>query len=917
MECPFCRTNIKEWNEPSKAHLIVTKNAKDDHFHTHGELNNKELMRELIDAATLEANIVNHNQKLDRKELVFHNRQRIGDVLMFTAGIRDFKNAFPNIRVNVISTASHIWDNNPYIDCTLTPTAENTIKIGPGKLTNASNRLDWHFSNAYRMSIEDALNIHIPQGESRPDIWLTEEEYNAPRVTKDSYWLIIISGEKGWGCKMYPFIRWQEFIDQNKDILFYQLGATEDRHPILKGDNVVNYVGNTQSRETGIRDLFKLFLNAEGSIGLVSFQMHLSGAFKKPCIVVAGAREPVSFTRYPGQQYLATDGCLPCAITACWHCNIDACSDLVVNNNEKIPKCVDMITPTDLTTALNRYYIGGRLKKNVVSVKPKFKNIVKVQKIFMPIAPAKEEVIKETKYGISFGGSSLTYKDWVFMSDVMKKYNVKRVLEFGSGLSTLLFNETASTVSFETEKKWADRTKAIKADLDIRLWDGKNVELNDKFDLAFVDGPAASGGGWKNREHSIRIASELTDVLIIHDASRKGELLFQDKYVKDKFNGPTRGGNGCHLWIKKAKNEMETSPKIDVIEPTEQLVQEVVSNHILLIPTVFAVSKPFERKFIKFVFNGRGEGGAERSVIWMMNKLVDMGHKVMYHTPNPQPCGTFRAIGNKTISVEDCNSLNEACDILVLYTNDWVWNFPKSEICDMFSDINASRKVFCVNYKIDKIGLIEWTKGWDSYLFLNSNLEKVLLERCPNAKTRVLAPPTDLTKFFEIKPDYSDGLRLIRHSSQGDCKYPKDFNEIIEQILKLREDVTIRLMPAPSFLNNFDSRVFSHRRNVPTVDEFLKLGNCFWYMLPRNFSEGGPKTVMESQASGLAVIADNHSGMKDRVIEKTGWLANSIEEHLNIIKNVSSKELEEYGKNAREHARKAYDPMNWINNILE
>jgi hypothetical protein len=49
------------------------------------------------------------------KRIVFHNRQAIGDILMFTAGIRDFKAEFPGIEVQVRSTALHLWDYNPHI----------------------------------------------------------------------------------------------------------------------------------------------------------------------------------------------------------------------------------------------------------------------------------------------------------------------------------------------------------------------------------------------------------------------------------------------------------------------------------------------------------------------------------------------------------------------------------------------------------------------------------------------------------------------------------------------------------------------------------------------------------------------------------------------------------------------------------
>jgi ADP-heptose:LPS heptosyltransferase len=175
---------------------------------------------------------------------------------MFTCGVRDFKKAFPDVRVNVISTASHIWDYNPYIDRSLNATEENTIKIGPGWLTNASNRIDWHMANSFRLSIEEKLGIAIPATESRGDIWLSQEEYDAPRLWEKPYWIICTSGEKGWGCKMYPSYKWQEVVDQNPDLTFVQIGTAEDNPPRLKGKNVIDHVGKTQDRNTGVRDLF-------------------------------------------------------------------------------------------------------------------------------------------------------------------------------------------------------------------------------------------------------------------------------------------------------------------------------------------------------------------------------------------------------------------------------------------------------------------------------------------------------------------------------------------------------------------------------------------------------------------------------------------------------------------------------------
>src|SRR3990167_6711768 len=120
--CAFCKDPVPPYDKPRKAHLVIAK-TNDDHIHTHGDLDKKELIKELLEDASSNLGIplMKETGKVP-KEVVFHNRQRIGDILMFTCGVRDFKRAFPQTRVNVISTCSHIWDHNPYIDRSLSPT---------------------------------------------------------------------------------------------------------------------------------------------------------------------------------------------------------------------------------------------------------------------------------------------------------------------------------------------------------------------------------------------------------------------------------------------------------------------------------------------------------------------------------------------------------------------------------------------------------------------------------------------------------------------------------------------------------------------------------------------------------------------------------------------------------------------------
>ena len=340
---------------------------------------------------------------------------------------------------------------------------------------------------------------------------------------------------------MYPTVRWQEVIDQNPEILFYQVGQKCDEHTKLVGRNVVDWIGKTEDKNTGLRDLIKLFLNAEGSMGLVSFHMHLSGALKKPSVVIAGAREPVSFTRYAGHQYIANDGCLPCATTACWHCDIKACTNPVTVDGLLMPKCVDMIKSEEVTRYLRRYYEGGRLRLDIPSEKPRGLNIVET--------PAKQVIMVDkpkSLYGMEFGGGSLTERDWEFISQTIDDNKVESVLEFGAGLSTLLFNDKLkNVVTYEDKQGWIDKLNKLKK-CNIQLWDGESISTDEQFDLAFVDGPA----GDISREQSTKIASERAKIVIVHDAGREWARKYQEKYLVGKFHGPVKGGHRCMMWSK-------------------------------------------------------------------------------------------------------------------------------------------------------------------------------------------------------------------------------------------------------------------------------------------------------------------------------------------------------------------------------
>jgi hypothetical protein len=166
------------------------------------------------------------------------------------------------------------------------------------------------------------------------------------------------------------------------------------------------------------------------------------------------------------------------------------------------------------------------------------------------------------KYQIPWGEWAICQKDWEFIRSILlTNKDVKRVIEFGSGLSSLMISEYVDVVSYETDKDWAKviRDKIIPGTnrLEVREWDGVTVSeklKHGEFDLCFVDGPKGKINGGIGREHSIRLASEVCDKIILHDGGRKEETDWQIKFLRDGFNLVSKSGNHqarCNYWIRK------------------------------------------------------------------------------------------------------------------------------------------------------------------------------------------------------------------------------------------------------------------------------------------------------------------------------------------------------------------------------
>ena len=135
-------------------------------------------------------------------------------------------------------------------------------------------------------------------------------------------------------------------------------------------------------------DVAALMYHAEGVVTPVSLLMHLAAAVEtppgaprhRPCIVIAGGREPPHFTAYPHHQYLHTVGALRCCDQGgCWRSRVlplgdgdakDAADQLCVDVVGSLPRCMHMITAADVIRRIEMYFEGGALRAETREVAP-------------------------------------------------------------------------------------------------------------------------------------------------------------------------------------------------------------------------------------------------------------------------------------------------------------------------------------------------------------------------------------------------------------------------------------------------------------------------------------------------------------------------------------------------------------------
>jgi glycosyltransferase involved in cell wall biosynthesis len=297
--------------------------------------------------------------------LIKHHRMP-GDIIAMTPLIRDLKKTYGDMIKIYIDTpqGQDVWKYNPYVEhgdqCNC------DIEVGLDYIEAAENEeRGLHISEGFRQDFIKKTSIHIIPSTMWPDIFITQSEIDDfqerfSELKPLSYWVIAPGTKKSIQVKAWPEENWINVIRQLNKIKFIQIGESKHCHTkICNRKNLISLID-----KTSLRDLFLLIYFARGTIGYISLHMHIAAAFKKPCLVISGARESMSFYKYPNHWACGTMGFFPCAVyKGCYKGKMltvkECCGENIFEDSHKIafPVCMnfDPIAVTYVISTYNKY----------------------------------------------------------------------------------------------------------------------------------------------------------------------------------------------------------------------------------------------------------------------------------------------------------------------------------------------------------------------------------------------------------------------------------------------------------------------------------------------------------------------------------------------------------------------------------
>jgi ADP-heptose:LPS heptosyltransferase len=311
------------------------------------------------------------------RKIILSNFQCPGDIVMLTAAVRDLHCCYPGEYITDVRTpCPDLWQNNPYI----VPLSERDEGVELIEchypLIHQCNQRPFHFIHGFIEYLGERLGVRILPLKFKGDIHLTEAEKIAPTPGNEAvgdrpFWLIVAGGKHDFTIKWWEHDRFQAVVEHFANrIEFVQIGEAGHHHPPLR--NVVDLRGKTT-----LRELIRLVYHAQGVLSPVTLAMHLAAAVEtrpqrppnRPCVVVAGGREPPHWEAYPFHQFLHTVGMLECCSQGgCWRSRVVPLGDgdlkdhphsLCLDVAGTLPRCMHMISAADVIRSIEGFFSNG------------------------------------------------------------------------------------------------------------------------------------------------------------------------------------------------------------------------------------------------------------------------------------------------------------------------------------------------------------------------------------------------------------------------------------------------------------------------------------------------------------------------------------------------------------------------------
>ena len=386
--------------------------------------------------------------------LIIRNTQSPGDIVVLSAAIRDMQlrhcGKF-DMSLSVSPGAEHVFYNNPYIK-KVSPAPNRDSKgkqfVAHYPLIKRCNQERKHFLWGFIDHMNNKLHTDIKLTDFRPDLHISEQEIANPLI-QPPYWVFLSGGKTDFRTKIWSQTYWQQLVASTKgDINWVQCGGGSKNHIMHeKIDGVRDYM----VKKTKLRDFIRLIYHADGVVCVVTAAMHIAAAFNKPCVVIAGGREPWWWEAYTNENrvfnmrvgqprwqipandnyvehtYLHTMNQLPCCKgKGCWksklHKTTSRCKDVVEIGGQQLPKCKSMITPDMVASAIFKYYDNNAIEKRRLMVPVCDRSEVfclygqdeEWHRRIQPFMPADVLIFKDVDRLTAIKDALSRDKDWIF-----------------------------------------------------------------------------------------------------------------------------------------------------------------------------------------------------------------------------------------------------------------------------------------------------------------------------------------------------------------------------------------------------------------------------------------------------------------------------------------------------------------------